>query len=207
MKTLRLSALFLAVFLLNQVAFTQVNVLVAYYSRDGHTQALAETVAQGAASVEGTTVKLRSISEIEPSDLLEAQAIIVGSPVYNAHPAPEVMSFIQGWPFEGSPMKDKIGAAFATGGGISAGEELTQLSILHSMLIFGMVIVGGPKWDQAFGASAVTGEHPFVTENEGTIADYFAQKGYLLGERVAVITQRLNKPAKSKTEIYKEMFD
>jgi multimeric flavodoxin WrbA len=47
------------------------------------------------------------------------------------------------WPFEGTPLKDKIGAAFVSAGGISAGEELTQLSILHSMLIFGMIVVGG----------------------------------------------------------------
>lgn len=207
MKTVRFSIILLAVFFLNQTTFGQVRVLVAYYSRDGHTKTLAEAVAEGARSVEGTKVKLRHISEVDQSDLLESHAIVVGSPVYNAHPAPEVLSFIQGWPFEGSPMKDKIGAAFATGGGISAGEELTQLSILHSMLIFGMIIVGGPKWDQAFGASAITAEHPFVSDKEGGIEEMFAQKGFLLGERVALITHRMHKPAKSKTEIYMEIFE
>jgi multimeric flavodoxin WrbA len=76
--------------------------------------------------------------------LLDADAIIVGSPVYNANVTPQVSEFLANWPFESAPMKNKIGTAYATGGGISASEELTQLSILHSMLIFRIIIVAGP---------------------------------------------------------------
>ena len=102
-------------------------------------------------------------------------------------------------------MKDKIGAAFVTGGGISAGEELAQLSILHSMMIFGMILVGGPSWDQAFGASAITGEQPFSSDS--LVDEMFLKKGYLLGQRVAEITRKFNTKEKSKTEIYYELFD
>ena len=202
---MRLKYLILLI-LLPAVVFSQANILIAYYSYEGHTKALAESVAAGAESVEGVRVKLRMISEVDHADLLEAHAIIVGSPVYNANIAPAVSEFILSWPFENEPMKDKIGAAFVTGGGISAGEELAQLSILHSMMIYGMIVVGGPSWDQAFGASAITGEEPF-SSSEGTVDEMFLNKGYLLGQRVAEITQKFNRKGKSKTEIYYDLFN
>jgi NAD(P)H dehydrogenase (quinone) len=173
-------------------ATSQINVLVAYYSRDGHTKTLAEAVALGAESVEGVKVKLLPVSEINQQHLLDADAIIVGSPVYNANVTPQISEFLASWPFEGAPMKDKIGAAFATGGGISAGEELTQLSILHSMLIFGMIIVGGPDASQPFGASAITYEPPFSTKDEGKIEEQFIRKGENLGKRVAEVALGFN---------------
>ena len=137
---------------------TQTIVLVAYYSEQGHTKALAEAVAVGARSESGVTVVLKSVTEATTTDVLSADAIIVGSPVFNAAVAPAVQQFINSWPFKDAPLKDKIGAAFATGGGISAGEELVQMNILHSMLIFEMIVAGGPDWRMPFGASAITVE-------------------------------------------------
>ena len=128
------------------VAQAQPRVLVVYYSQTGHTKTMAEAVARGAKLA---TVILKTVSEATSADVLAADAIIVGSPVYNANVAPEVQAFINRWPFDGSPLKDKIGAAFVTGGGISTGEELVRVNILHSMLVFGMVVVGGPEWTSA----------------------------------------------------------
>jgi NAD(P)H dehydrogenase (quinone) len=204
LNTLLLGVLVLAF----QIPLTaQINVLVAYYSRDGHTKSMAEAVAQGAENIEGTTVTILAVDKVAMEDLLAADAIIVGSPVYNANVAPMVSVFLSEWPFETGEMRDKIGAAFATGAGFSAGEELTQLSILHSMMIFGMIIVSGPDWSQPFGASAITFEEPFGSKGEGQIDEVFINKGIALGERVATITHRFNHQQKSKTEIYKEMFE
>lgn len=157
-------------------------VLITYYSQSGNTEKLAQSVAEGAKSIEKVEVRLLPIEQVKESDLLEASAIIVGSPVYNANIAPAVQEFINSWPFEGSPMKNKIGAAFSTGGGISIGEELVMLNILHSMLIYGMIVAGGEETEAAFGASAVTGEGPFEGEN---IDELFLRKGFGLGSRVA----------------------
>ncbi len=167
-------------------------VLVVYHSVKGHTERMAEAVAEGARGVEGTVVRLVSVAEVKEADLLAAAAIVVGSPVINANVAPEVQSFINGWPFRGAPMRDKLGAAFATGGAISAGEEAVQLGILRSMLVFGMVVAGGSHWTSAFGASAVTEEQPFPAElAEGElIAERFLRKGRTLGQRVAELAAR-----------------
>jgi NAD(P)H dehydrogenase (quinone) len=163
---------------------TQPSVLIAYYSQSGSTKQMAEAVAEGAKSVQGVEVILRSIEEVLPEDLLEASAIILGSPVHNANVAPAMQEFINSWPFEGRPLQDKIGAAFSTGGGISIGEELVMLNLLHSMLIYGMIVVGGDETEAAFGASAVTGEAPFDT---GKLEEIFLRKDVGLGKRVATL--------------------
>ena len=164
------------------------NILITYYSKTAHTQSLAEEVAKGASSIPGVQVVLKRIDQTTTKDLLNADAIILGSPVYNANLAPEVVQFMSTWPFEGNPLKDKIGAAFVTAGGISAGEELAQVNILQSMLVFGMVVVGGDDWTSAFGASAITNEGVFKTEN---LDKLFLQKGFSLGKRVAKIAKKM----------------
>ena len=165
------------------------NILITYYSKTAHTQSLAEEVAKGAQSIPGVQVKLKSIEQTSTKDLLDADAIILGSPVYNANLAPEVVQFMSTWPFEGNPLKDKIGAAFVTAGGMSAGEELAQVNILHSMLVFGMIVVGGDDWTSAFGASAITNEGVFKTAQ---LEKIFLQKGFSLGKRVASIAKKMN---------------
>ncbi|MCC5913497.1 MAG: flavodoxin family protein [Balneolaceae bacterium] len=167
----------------------QATVLIVYHSESGNTKAMAEAVAEGASGVEGAEVELLTVDEVKTDHLLEADAILVGSPVYNANVTPEISAFIASWPFEGQPLKDKIGAAFVTAGGISAGEELVQMNILQSMLVFGMIVAGGPDWTQPFGASAVTGEEPFAS---GAIDDQFLEKGVQLGKRIATLAVRLS---------------
>jgi NAD(P)H dehydrogenase (quinone) len=183
--------LFVCLWVGSSAAQERTTILISYYSQQGHTRAMAEAVARGARSAGAVTVKLLGVAETTKEDLLAADAIIVGSPVHSGNVSAEVVSFINRWPFQGALLRDKIGAAFVTGGGISAGEELAQLNILHSMLIFGMIVVGGPDWTSAFGASAITGEPPFGKAGTDTsVAPEFVKKGEALGKRVAELAVR-----------------
>ena len=168
----------------------QPTVLIAYYSQSGNTKTMALAVEEGAKSVAGVRVFMLPIDQVSTKEVLEADAIVVGSPVYNANVAPEVQRFINSWPFEGRPLKNKLGAAFVTGGGISIGEELVQLNLLHSMLIQGMLVMGGEETEAAFGASAITGEAPFQS---GKVEDQFLAKARGLGKRVAEMALFLKK--------------
>lgn len=174
------------------VAQCDPSVVVAYYSQTGRTRAMARAVADGAAAG-GTSVISLPVDSVTAEQLVAAQAIIVGSPVYNANVAPQVQEFMLRWPFAGGEMRDKLGAAFVSGGGISAGEETTQLAILRSMLIFGMIVVGGGEWQSAFGASAVTEEPPFVS-GAGEVNEQFLAKARGLGIRVAQLARRMACP-------------
>ena len=186
----RLTITFILILFVVQPAMAQ-KVLIVFHSDTGNTEQMAQSVAEGSRSVEGVEVVLLSVDDVTADKLIEADAIILGSPVYNANVTPEISKFIASWPFDGQPLKDKIGAAFVTAGGISAGEEIVQMNILQSMLVFGMIVVGGPDWTQPFGASAITGEPPFDVNEPEDISEQFNQKGFLLGERVARVTLKM----------------
>lgn len=167
----------------------QPTVLIVYHSETGNTEIMAGAVKEGAGQVDGVRVVLKTVTDATTDDLLNADAIIVGSPVYNANVSPPVSSFIASWPFEEQPLKDKLGAAFVTAGGVSSGEEITQMNILQSMLIFGMIVMGGPDWSTPFGASAIRGDDFFPYDQD--IHPGFLAKGEALGKRVAEMAKKM----------------
>jgi NAD(P)H dehydrogenase (quinone) len=58
-------------------------VLVAYHSVTGNTEKMAQGVAEGARTA-GATVNLKRVGNVTADDLVTADAITVGSPVYFA---------------------------------------------------------------------------------------------------------------------------
>ena len=150
-------------------AASEVNVLIAYHSRSGHTEQMANAVAEGARTISSVHVTVRRVQQVTAEELFSADAIILGSPVYWSNMAGEVKTFIDDWQFKFGvfpefKLKNKVGAAFATGGQVSSGKEFTMVSILAAMLGNHMIVVGGGG---AFGASATTeGNSPGIDEQE-----------------------------------------
>jgi NAD(P)H dehydrogenase (quinone) len=164
-------------------------ILISYFSKTDQTKLLAEEIAKGVLSIQNIQLTIKTIDKTTQKDLLEADAIIIGTPVYNANVAPDVVKFMSDWPFEEKPLKDKIGAAFVTAGGFSAGEELAQTNLLHSMMVFGMIVVGGEDWTSPFGASEINNEGSYKASTK--LDSLFARKGYLLGKRVAELAKKI----------------
>jgi NAD(P)H dehydrogenase (quinone) len=168
-----------------QVPIAGVSVLIAYHSVTGNTEKMAQGVAEGAKAVSGTNVALKRVGDVNADDLLSSDAVIVGSPVYFGNMAGEVKTFFDNWLlkfdfFRDFKMRNKIGAAFATGGSISNGKEITMMATLEAMLINKMIVVsaGGTF---GFGASATTGpDSPGIDEKELAAARD-------LGKRVAEV--------------------
>lgn len=160
-----------------------VKVLVTYHSRSGHTERMAEAVVDGVKTVPGASVLLKRVGQVTAEDLFSSDAVIVGSPVYWSNMSGEVKTFFDNWQlkfgvFPEFKMRNKVGAAFATGGQISSGKEVTMLTILAAMLGNQMIVVSAGG---AFGASATTeGDSPGIDDRE--LADARA-----LGRRVADI--------------------
>lgn len=171
-------------FLGMQAVFAQSlpTILITYHSESGKTEAMAKAVAKGVEEIKGVTYILKPIQEVTQEEVLKADAIILGSPVYNANITPEVQTFINSWPFENRPLKDKLGAVFVTGGGFSIGEEAVMFNLIRAMMIHGMIIVGGDEVEAAFGASAITGEGDFEGKE---VQEIFLKKAEGLGRRVA----------------------
>jgi sulfite reductase alpha subunit-like flavoprotein len=74
-----------------------VTVLVTYHSATGNTEKMAQAVAEGAKAVSGTSVVLKRIGEVIGDDLLSADAVIVGSPVYVGNMSGQVKTFFDNW--------------------------------------------------------------------------------------------------------------
>ncbi len=163
-----------------------VKVLVTYHSHSGNTERMAEAVVEGAKSVPGTEVLLKRVGQVTADELFSADAVVVGSPVYWSNMSGEVKTFFDNWQFKFGvfpefKMKNKVGAAFATGGQVSSGKEVTMLTILAAMLGNQMIVVSGGG---AFGASATTeGDSPGIDNKE--LAD-----AKVLGRRVAEVAAR-----------------
>ncbi|MBQ27654.1 MAG: flavodoxin [Nitrospiraceae bacterium] len=160
-----------------------VKILITYHSLTDNTAKMAQGVAEGARSMEEVVVVVKPVSAVTANDLFSSDAIIVGSPVYWSNMAGEVKTFFDNWQFKFGvypefKMRDKVGAAFSTGGGRSNGKELTMLTILSAMLGNQMIVVSGGG---AFGASATTeGESPGIDA-------YEYNEAQTLGRRVAEV--------------------
>jgi NAD(P)H dehydrogenase (quinone) len=154
-------------------------VLVTYHSRTGNTEKMARAVVDGAKSVPGARVVLKRVGDVTGDDLFASDALIVGSPVYWSNMSGEVKTFFDNWQlkfgvFPEFKMRNKVGAAFATGGQVSSGKEVTMLTILAAML----------------GASATTeGDSPGIDEKELAAARE-------LGKRVAEVTALVKRGAR-----------
>ncbi|THJ21538.1 MAG: flavodoxin family protein [Nitrospira sp. CG24E] len=163
-----------------------VKVLVVYHSVFGNTERMAEAVVDGVKTVSGAEALLKRVGKVTADDLFSADAVVVGSPVYWSNMSGEVKTFFDNWQFKFGvfpewKMKNKIGAAFATGGQLSSGKEVTMLTILAAMLGNQMIVVSGGG---AFGASATTEGDSLGIDNK-EMADAKA-----LGQRVAEVAVR-----------------
>jgi NAD(P)H dehydrogenase (quinone) len=161
-----------------------ISVLIVYHSGSGNTEKMAQGVADGAKTVSGANVVLKRVNDVAANDLLSSDALIVGSPVYFGNMSGEMKTFFDNWLlkfdlWKDRKMRNKIGAAFTTGGAISNGKEVTMLTMLAAMLVNQMVVVGGGG---AFGASATTGpDSPGIDDKE-------LAEARELGKRVVEIT-------------------
>jgi len=163
-------------------------VLITYYSQSGNTQKMAEAVQEGAAENDSVEAVLIRVEEVTKEDLEKAAGIIIGSPTYYANMAAPVKSFIDSWFEQKLVLFDKVGGAFATGGGRTAGRELVITSLLLAMLNNGM-IVAGPHYESwgTFGASAIT-----APPDEG-VSDSELDDARRLGRRISDVVLQMNR--------------
>jgi len=122
-------------------------VLIIYYSRSGNTQKMAEAVAEAARQVEGAHVDLRTVADTTPDDMLAADALIMGSPVYYGTMAAELKKLFDDSVKYHRQLTGKVGGAFASSGAEHGGSETTIVDILNALLVHGMIIQGDAEGD------------------------------------------------------------
>ena len=142
--------------------------LIAFYSRNGSTEALARAIAEGAQAV-GAEVRVRRAREFvsaavmaqapgwqdnaermnaayeapSEADAEWADAIVFGTPTRFGNASAELKAFIDtlgGLWFQGK-LNGKVGSAFVSTQSLHGGNESTILSLYNPMAHLGMIIV------------------------------------------------------------------
>ena len=168
-------------------------VLLLFDSRDGLTERLAEAVADGVRSVEGVELQHRRIEDADPKELLDLDALIIGSPNWSG-----MTGKLKDWfdrsgdLWETGELAGKIGACFTAGWSRSAGTEATLLQLIHLILSHGLIFVGLP-WSETMRRS---GSYYGATAH-GEVSEEDRLQGRALGRRVAE-TALLLKPRMSE---------
>lgn len=169
-------------------------VLVLYHSTYGHTEAMAEAVAEGARSA-GADVNIRRVPETVPEDVARSSgykmdqkapiatvqeltnydAIIVGAGTRFGRLPSQMAAF---WDTAGGlwatgALNGKVGGAFSSTATQHGGNELTVMSLIHNLMHFGLTIVG---LDYGYGGQSgvdrVRGGSPYgattITDSDGS---------------------------------------
>jgi NAD(P)H:quinone oxidoreductase type IV len=143
---------------------------IVFYSMYGHIYTMAQAVANGVREVEGATVELLQVPEIvpdavldksgakkarqafahiptaKPSDLVDADAIIFGTPTRFGNMCGQMRNFLDqtGGLWAQNAFVGKVGSVFTSTATQHGGQETTITSFHTTLLHLGMVIVGLP---------------------------------------------------------------
>lgn len=131
---------------------TTSTIAIVYHSGFGHTRVQAESVRDGAATVDDTSVHLIAVDEVEANwDLLDnADAIIFGSPTYMAGASAPFKAFLDSTSQRWSEQRwhNKLAAGFTNSGGLN-GDKLATLqqfalfAMQHGMIWVGLDLLPG----------------------------------------------------------------
>lgn len=192
-------------------------VLVLYYSQGGSTAEMAQIIAHGVEEIPGMQARLRSVPNVSSiceatedsvpdsgapyaslNDLIECDALILGSPTYFGNMPAAMKHFIDSTSsiWMSGELIGKPAAVFTATASMHGGQESTLLSMMLPLFHHGMILVGLPYSEQAlletrgggspYGASRLTSD-----EDNRTLSNEEKALCLALGKRVAQITSQL----------------
>ena len=204
------------------------NVLIAFYSRNGSTEALANAIAEGARA-SGAEVRLRRARELVGPEVMAkapgwaenaarmnaayeapteadaewADAILLGSPTRFGAVSSELKAYIDGlgglW-FQGK-LNGKAGSAFTSTSSVHGGNESTIISLYNPMAHLGLIIVPLGYADPALFKAGTPYGASSVSNNQATppTADDL-EVARFQGRRVAFVARALKAAGATETK-------
>ncbi|MBB6634091.1 NAD(P)H-dependent oxidoreductase [Cohnella thailandensis] len=175
------------------------NIYVVYDSEDGHTEALAQAIAQGARSVGGAKVHFHHVERADVHVLDRMDAIIWGCPGHFGTISSGLKAWIDklGYLWANGKLVDKIGAVFCTTATEHGGVEATLLNLITPMLHQGMIIAGLPAtvpenalYGSYYGVGITCPVEASPNDPPNLPSEDELALGRALGRRVAMLTAR-----------------
>lgn len=159
-------------------------IVVVYHSGFGHTKLQAEAIAKGAKA------ELVSTDEVDLDKLIDADAIIFGSPTYMGGVSAQFKQFMDntGKIWLAQKWKNKIAGGFTNSSSMSGDKQSTLISIAVFAAQHGMIWVGAEydskndRFGSGLGAMAQSENAP-ATENNPPQQDLIRAENY--GKRIA----------------------
>jgi NAD(P)H dehydrogenase (quinone) len=207
---------------------TDVKILIAFYSRNGSTEALAKAIAEGA-KAEGAEVVLRRAREIVSRDVMAhapgwaenadrmnaeyeapteadaeaADAVIFGTPTRFGNVTSELKAYIDslgGLWFQGK-LNGKAGSAFTSTSSQHGGNESTSISLYNPMAHLGLIIVPLGFADAAlFKAGTPYGASSVSGQNNAPPTADDLEVARFQGRRVAQVAKALKAAGITQTK-------
>ena len=116
-------------------------IAIVYHSESGNTRRMAELVKEGCLRVAGVEAKCMSLDAIDEDYVVEAGAVILGSPTYEGSCTWQMKRYLDTGP---RGLAGKLGGVFASqnwpGGG---GASFAEMTIIAGMLVLGMIVYSG----------------------------------------------------------------
>ncbi|HET7299218.1 MAG TPA: NAD(P)H:quinone oxidoreductase [Oleiagrimonas sp.] len=197
------------------------DILVLYYSRNGHVAQLARLIARGIGEVPGMRARLRQVPPVAPvteiaqppepdegapyvtrQDLAECAALALGSPTRFGNMAAPLKHFLDTTSAEwaSGTLTGKPAAVFTSTATMHGGQESTLLSMMLPLLHHGMLLLGIPFTEPALNATRSGGtpygaSHVAGVQDENAITEHERELARALGKRLAETTRRLGENA------------
>ena len=152
--------------------------IVIYYSRSGNTKEMAEIIAKAMNEADLPT-ECKSVDKVKAEDLLDYDAIVVGSPTYYGSMAGPIKQLFDDAVSYHGQLDGKVGAAFSSAANIGGGNETTIMGVIEAMLISGMIVQGDPQGDHYGPVS--------VGKPDGRVQQQCRRRG----QRIAELTKKL----------------
>jgi NAD(P)H dehydrogenase (quinone) len=92
-------------------------ILIAYYSKTGNTEKIAQLIAEGAKSIHEVNVEIKKTDNIDAKEAAEADGFAFGSPAYFSMMSGPMLTLLTELYFVRDKLAGKPMVAFATGGG------------------------------------------------------------------------------------------
>jgi NAD(P)H dehydrogenase (quinone) len=193
------------------------DILVLYYSRNGHTAQLARLIARGIEEVPGARARLRQVPPVAPvtetaqppvpdegapyvtrQDLVECSGLALGSPTRFGNMAAPLKHFLDstGAEWASGTLAGKPAALFTSTSTMHGGQESTLLTMALPLLHHGMLLVGIPYTEPALSATQTGGSpygasHVAGTKGENAISEHERELARALGRRLADTARKL----------------
>jgi NAD(P)H dehydrogenase (quinone) len=193
------------------------DILVLYYSRNGHTAQLARLIARGVEEVPGMRARLRQVPPVAPvteraqppepddgapyvakQDLHDCAGLALGSPTRFGNMAAPLKHFLDstGAEWASGALAGKPAAVFTSTSTLHGGQESTLLTMALPLLHHGMLLLGIPFTEAALtstrsGGTPYGASHVSGARGENAISEHERELARALGRRLADTARKL----------------